>query len=221
VASVSPLQHRPAPSPPQGAANATGRVGRRNVPLLGVGVVLVVVGALGSAALRSTAAERVPVLVVARPVTAGSVVTDADLRETELSPAPGVATVPAAERKKIVGRRAAAPLAEGTVLAESQLASGARLASGEALVPLSLARGRVPAEVGPGDRVAVMVSGATTPQGEGSAGSGVLAEGRVLSVRPDASDATVVSLVVDEKAAAVVMAAAGGGGIGLVLLAAE
>ena len=221
MASVSPLQHRPAPSAPQGASTATGRAGRRNVPLLGVGVVLVVVGALGAAALRSKAGERIPVLVVARPVTAGSVITDADLREAELSPVSGVATVLAAERENIVGRRAAAPLSEGTVLSESQLASGARLASGEALVPLSLARGRVPVEVGPGDRVAVMVSGATTAQIEGSSGSGVLAEGRVLSVRSDAADATVVSLVVDEKAAAVVMAAAGGGGIGLVLLAAE
>lgn len=222
MASVSPLQQRPVQSSAQAPTPASGRVRGRNMPLVGVGVVLVVVGALASAALRSSAAERIPVLVVARPVLAGAVVTDADLREVELSPVAGVATVPASERGQIVGRRAAAPLSEGTVLSEGQLASGARLAAGEALVPLSLAHGRVPAEVGPGDRVAVMAAGAmgALPD-DGSAGSGVLAEGRVLSVRADATDATVVSLVVAEESAAVVMSAAGTGGVGLVLLAAE
>jgi len=218
VASVSPLQQRPTPV----AAEPSRRAPRRNMPLLGVGIVLVVVGALASAALRSGAAERIPVLVVARPVSAGAVITEADLREVELSPAPGVATVPASQRSEIVGRRAALPLSEGMVLSDGALASGMRLAEGEAVVPLSLAQGRVPAEVGPGDRVAVMIAGSTTPGSDGSGeGPAALAEGRVLSVRSDATDATVVSLVVDQDSAATVMSAAGAGAVGLVLLAGE
>jgi hypothetical protein len=190
------------------------------MPLLGLGVILVVIGALASAALRSGAAQRMPVLAVARPVAAGAVVGEADLREVELSPTPGIATIAASKRGTVVGRRAAAPLASGMILSESLLAAGARLEVGEALVPLALANGKVPVEVGPGDRVAVMAASGFTPASDGSV-SGVLAEGRVLSITPNANDVTVVSLVVAESAAANVMAAAGKGTAGLVLLAAK
>jgi hypothetical protein len=162
----------------------------------------------------------VPVLVVTRPVAAGAVVSEADLRDVELSPAPGVATVAASKRAAIVGRRAAAPLAAGMVLSESLLASGTNLETGEALVPLALANGRFPVEVGPGDRVAVMATAALTPALDGSV-SGVLAQGRVLSITPNPNDVTVVSLVVAEGTAANVMAAATKGTAGLVLLAAK
>jgi hypothetical protein len=218
VASVSPLRHRPAgPAPSPSLARPAAR---RNTPLLAVGVVLVVIGALASAALRSGAAQRVPVLVVARPVMAGAVVTDADLREVDLSPAQGVTTVPASRRDDVIGRRAGSPLTPGMILSESLLASGAKLQSGEAVVPLALTAGRVPVEVGPGDRVAVMVSGSPTGTVDGAAPN-VLAEGRVLSISPNVNDATVVSLVVEEASAADVMAAAGKGAAGLVLLAAK
>jgi hypothetical protein len=66
-----------------------------------------------------------------------------------------------------------------------------------------------------------MTAGASATVGDGSAGSGVLAKGRVLSVRSDAADTTVVSLVVSEESAALLMSAAGTGGVGLVLLAGE
>lgn len=224
MASVAPLRHRPTDSVPAPALSR--RAARRNTPLVGVGVVLVVIGALASAALRSGAAQRIPVLVVARPVAAGAVVREADLREVELSPAAGVATVPASRRGTVVGRRAAAPLAAGMVLSDGLLASGAKLEAGEALVPLALPAGRVPVEVGPGDRVAVMASGASLGAQaslgvQDSASPGLLAEGRVLSITANANDATVVSLVVPEGSAAGVMAAAAKNTVGLVLLAAK
>lgn len=218
MASVAPLRHRSTDPPP--TPTSPRRTGRRNTPLVGVGVVLVVVGALTSAALRSGAAQRIPVLVIARPVAAGAVVRDADLREVELSPAAGVATVSASRRGTVVGRRAAAPLVAGMVLSDGLLAPGTKLEAGEALVPLALSAGRVPVEVGPGDRVAVMASGATLGAQDG-AGLGVLAEGRVLSITANASDANVVSLVVPEGSAAAVMAAAAKNTVGLVLLAAK
>ena len=218
MVSVAPLRHRATDAPLAPALPR--RAARRNSPLVGVGVVLVVIGALASAALRSGAAQRIPVLVVAQPVAPGAVVRDADLREVELSPAPGVVTVPASRRGTVVGRRAAAPLAAGMVLSDGLLASGAKLEPGEALVPLALPAGRVPVEVGPGDRVAVVASGATIG-GQDGMSPGVLAEGRVLSVTANANDATVVSLVVSEGSAADVMAAAAKNTVGLVLLGAK
>jgi hypothetical protein len=106
------------------------------------------------------------------------------------------------------------------VLSDALLARGAKLEAGEAVVPLSLGTGRVPVEVGPGDRVAVMAAGAPTAASDGS-GGGVLAEGRILSISANSNDATVVSLVVVEGSAAAVMAAAARGGVGLVLLGAK
>lgn len=201
-------------------------------PLLGVGVVVVVLCALGFASVYSGAAQRTLVLAVARDVAPGEVISDADLRDIELSAGAGIKAVPASERKAVVGQRAAVALAPGSLLARSQLASSPRLAAGEALVPVALPAGRFPSELGPGDRVAVVATapggsalfdGAQQPLAQDSGSSGaspVLVQAKVLSVRTETAPTrgALISLVVDDKSAPAVLAASAAGRVGLLLV---
>jgi hypothetical protein len=193
----------------------------------------VVLCALGFASVYSGAAQRTLVLAVARDVAPGEVISDADLRDIELSAGAGIKAVPASERKAVVGQRAAVALAPGSLLAHSQLASSPRLAAGEALVPVALPAGRFPSELGPGDKVAVVATapggsalfdGAQQPlaaQDSGSSGaSPVLVQAKVLSVRIETAPTrgALISLVVDDKSAPAVLAASAAGRVGLLLV---
>lgn len=205
-------------------------------PLLGVGVVVVVLCALGFASVYSGAAKRTLVLAVAQDVAPGEAISDADLRDVEFSAGPGLNAIPASERQTVVGQRAAVALAPGSLLARSQLAAGPRLAAGEALVPVALPAGRYPPELGPGDTVAVVATapggsalfdGAQQPgvaQDASSSGpSPVLVRAKVLSVRAETAPTrgSLVSLVVDDKSAPTVLAASAAGRVGLLLVGSE
>lgn len=225
---------RPA-SPPRFTSTAAqpplGRKASRS--LLGIGVVVVVLCALGFASVYSGAAERTLVLALAKDVAPGEPISDADLRDVELSAGPGIQAIAASERKTVVGQRAAVALAPGSLLARSQLASGPKLAAGEALVPVALPAGRFPPELGPGDTVAVV---ATAPGGSalfdagqqplgaqdasGSGNSPVLVQAKVLSVREETAPTrgALISLVVDDKSAPAVLTASAAGRVGLLLV---
>src|SRR3954468_4164761 len=76
--------------------------GRRRPGLLAAGLMLAALGGLGSVWLVNSAAHRVPVLVVARPVSAGATLTDADLARTDVSVDADVHTVPAQEASQVI-----------------------------------------------------------------------------------------------------------------------
>lgn len=225
---------RPAPSPRSTALPVRPAVRRTaSRPLLGVGVVVVVLCALLFASLYSGAAERTLVLGVAKDVAPGQVVGDGDLRDVEISAGPGIKMVPASERKSVVGQRAAVALAPGSLLARSQLATGPRLAPGEALVPVALPAGRFPPELGPGDTVAVVAtagasgaafdaqpSPAASQEANAQAATPVLVQAKVLSVREETAPTrgALISLVVSNATAPAVLAASAAGRVGLLLV---
>jgi Flp pilus assembly protein CpaB len=84
---------------------------------------------LGTLAIVQQAGQRTPVLVIARSVQAGQVISAADVRVAELGVAPGVASLAATARGRVVGRRAAVPLEEGQVLSPAVVADGPALDS--------------------------------------------------------------------------------------------
>jgi hypothetical protein len=229
---------RPAPSPARTSAPLPPAVRRKaSRPLLGIGVVVVVICALLFASLYSGAAERTLVLGVAKDVAPGQVIGDGDLRDVEISAGPGIKMVPAAERKTVVGQRAAVALAPGSLLARSQLATGPRLAPGEALVPVALPAGRFPPELGSGDTVAVVATagGSAAPfdaaqqssfapqDGSAPAGAPVLVRAKVLSVRQETAPtrSALISLVVSNAMAPAILAASAAGRVGLLLVGSE
>jgi Flp pilus assembly protein CpaB len=143
-----------------------------------IGLALLLAGVLGTVAVVQRAGQRVPVLVVAREVPAGQVVGDQDVRVAELALAPGVATLGAGDRGRVVGRVASVPLAAGQVLTPAAIVdAGPALGPGRvAVAPEHAAAGLLRA----GDRVAVVASG-TPDQPDVRAGV-VLSSVPVLSV---------------------------------------
>lgn len=207
---------------PEGHGGGVAR--RRQVRWIVAGVLLVVGSALVFATVWARAGSGTRVLVLARSVDAGHVLTSSDLREVRVSSGDGVATVPASSEGGVVGRTVAVPLAEGSLLNPSALGSGRALHSGEAVVGLALKPGMFPPGVAAGDHVRVVdttpasgTSGATRGAAGGAMGVVLAIEGN--SAAGDGS--AVVSLRLDDGAADSVAQLASAGHASLVLVPAE
>lgn len=206
---------------------------RRQLPVVVVGVLLVVGCALAFADASLRTGGGTEVLVVARPVAAGQVVTPADLRAVHLSARGALSTVPAGDEQSVVGRPAAEPLAAGAVLTQADVGSGSAVGAGSDVVAVALKPGAYPPDLAPGDRVQVVPvsssSGAASP-GTGS-GAGSLGGSQtvgpvsvtVLAVQqPSATSGSpaVLSLEVARSDAASVASLAAAGEVALVQIGA-
>jgi hypothetical protein len=192
---------------------------RRNPVHIVAGALLVVVLALAFMWIQLRSDQTVAVLVMARPVPAGHIITSPDLRVATVVPDAGVRLVAASQADTVVGRTAAVPLVAGALLSPDQVGPAAWPAAGEAVVALPLKPGRIPAGIAPGARVRVLTVAST----EGSTGTsaaggqaGVVATVvEVSREQVDASGTVVVSLLLRAADAGV---AAAGGDATLVLL---
>ena len=196
---------------------------QRSVPLAVVGVLLCFLGALVFGALHLRLDHRVAVLAVARPVTAGEVIHDADLRVVRVSTG-DLATVSADDRSTVVGHVAAVSLAPGSLVVRSELGSSSSLQAGQAVVGVAVKAGQLPGVLRPGDRVLVIDTGGSTATGSSasaptsSAGSRVEGTVTAVSEPPDSPGVTVVSLTVDATDAPAIATAAAAGHVSLVLV---
>jgi hypothetical protein len=193
--------------------------------LFGVGAV--VAGALVFLVLYSSMNDRRAVLVVARSVPAGQLISGADLAVVRVSPSDGVATMAASSAPDVVGKTAAVGLVPGALLAPSQVGAVSTLQADQAVVGVALKPGQAPPSLRPGARVEVVDTVAGTA-GE-PARPVVLSTTAVVScaVKEGASTCgtassttgiTVVSLTLPVGEAPVVTAAASDGGLSLVVL---
>ncbi|MDQ1364114.1 MAG: hypothetical protein QOF20_1325 [Acidimicrobiaceae bacterium] len=213
---------RPVTSVPEAAHDGFGPPPRprpaRNVAGILLGVVLVAFCAAGVAAFTASLGHRRSVLVVVRPVNAGSVIRDADLGEARLAPDPALRTVAASGRGRIVGRIASVNLVPGTLLAEAELATGPQVDAAHAIVGLALKAGQFPTSVRPLDSVSVVE---TSPASSlGPADATVLVDNAQVTESAAAADGqtTIVSVLVPRNIAPTVAGAAAHGQISLVLL---
>ena len=168
--------------------------------------VLAVVGLAllgGAVSIFETLVPRAPhtqsVLVAARPIRAGAVIRGADLAVADLASAQ-VSAVPITERDGVVGHTAAFDVAPGQPLVAADVGAAPGPAPGEAVIGLSLAAGRLPDSLAPGNVVIVVATAGRPAAGasatSGAGGSAELARGRVFAVgrSPDGTR-TDVSLV--------------------------
>jgi flagella basal body P-ring formation protein FlgA len=175
----------------------------RSLPLAVVAIACMVVSILAFVGFQLAASDSVPVLAVARPVSAGTVISEGDLRVVQVSPDPGLSTVGLSDRDQIVGRTAAVDLLEGSLLTSSAVGEPAVISAGEALVGVEVAAAAAPlGAIRVGDTVRVIE---VEPAEGTNGGSGtVIADGRVLRVSAGGSSAaatTQLSLVVPEDKA--------------------
>lgn len=185
-----------------------------------IGLLLVLAGVLGTAGVVRRTGARTPVLVVARPVAAGTPIEATDLRVAEIGLAPGVAAVPVGERDRVVGKVPTAALATGQVLSPDLLVDTPALEAGEVAVSVGIAPDHaVGGALHPGDRVKVL---ATSNVGRPDAKTVVLFPAlRVLAVSSgmSAGDTKLtVTLAVRSEDAALLAQAQAGGALDLALV---
>lgn len=223
----------PAPAPAQPGAG--GGVVRPEVPIsdppaprgrrrsfMIAGCVMVLVGAVGVAGLLNAASDRTDVLALARNVPVGQEITSGDLKVVALPEDPALKPVPAGDKGKVVGRRAAVGLSAGSLLVQGQVADGNALRAAEALVAVEVKRGAAPIEaLTPGDTVRIVstpdpAASVTKPQSAGPDQT----TGRVVKVgQADLNGSTVVHVAVPDTDAATVASRAAAGKVALVLAA--
>jgi len=211
------------PAGPQSPGQVPRRPRRRSVPLAAGGVVLVVVCALVFAEGFLRAGDRQPVLALAQPVTAGQVITSADLETVRVSAAGPVSLVPASRQAEVAGSTAAVSMPAGSLLAGSDIGTPPPV-KGQVRLGVAVKAGAYPPDLAAGQDVDVLATPASatsgSSSGSGSAGAALpVGEAVVLSVSPASaaggSGDTVVELQVSRDAMPQVAAANAAGQIAL------
>jgi SAF domain len=208
---------RTVPGVPSAGRGESGWRRRRELPYLMRGMGLVVVGALAVVLMVMHLGGRVTVLVVARDVPAGQLLSAADVRSTSLFDGSGLAMVPADQIESVLGRPAVVPLHAGRLLAPDDVGPLAWPPAGQTVVAIAVKPGAYPPDLAPGMRVLIAIAPApaANPGAEGTAGLpgpvDALAgapSGVVLAARRDDADQgqEVVSLLLTRSAAGQVVA---------------
>jgi SAF domain len=205
-----------------GSANVPLRTRRRSVPLAAAGVLLVAGCALAFAIAWLRAGDRTPVLALSHSVSAGQVITAADLTVVRVSAEGPVTLVPASQEAAVAGHTAATTLSVGSLITTSDIGTPS-MSAGQAMLGVAVKPGQFPPDLAAGDTVDVLATPASSATG-GSSGAGSSAQaalpvGRavVVSVSPQQNTpgAMVVELQVSQDAMPQVAAAATTGQIDL------
>jgi len=186
-----------------------------------VGVAIVVVFALLGLLVFAASGRHRAVLVLARTVPAGAVLTAGDLRVEQLSGAVSTAALPASAEASLLGERATTTLLAGSTLVAGAAARTPLVAPGETVVAVALGTS-VPAPTGmtTGSTVSVVALGASNSGAHLPSPGSLLATGTVVGIdatTTSAATSEVVSLAVPANQAPLVALAAANGGVGLVL----
>lgn len=167
-----------------------------------VGVLLVLGCALAFTDASVHLGSREEVLVVAQPVSAGQLLTSADLRAARVSTGSGIQVVAVSEEASVLDRRVAVPLVAGAVLTTSEVGAAPPVGSGSDVVAVGLKAGAYPPDLAAGDRVQVVPVASGSGGGSANAtsatsGSPVGATVLAVGTAPAESDSpTVFSLQV-------------------------
>jgi hypothetical protein len=186
--------------------DAPGTRHRRSVPRLLGGALLVVLGAVAFGVVGLRVDPGVDVIAMARPVTAGTQLSDADLRVVHIVPDQSLRVVRASERSSVVGSTAAVPLAAGALLTSDQLGTVTDPPPGQSVIAVGVKTGRAPSGLAPGASVLVVV----VTQGGSAADTPPQAPAVVRAVDlTDSSGVTVVSLQMSAESAVRIASATG------------
>lgn len=135
---------------------------RRRSHLLGV-LVLLIVGALGTAFIVQQLQTQNRVVQVRADIPRGAVIKPTDLAEVTVGSVQGISTVPADQLQSLTGQRAHIDLAKGSLLPAGGVGPVPVPAPGQSLVGIRLDQGRmVIGDVTPGSRLRLVI---TAPQG--------------------------------------------------------
>ncbi|MFF4282885.1 SAF domain-containing protein [Streptomyces kronopolitis] len=210
------------------ASSATGvSVGlqrrRRQPAMAALASAVIAAGGLVGFLAYSQTGHRTAVLAVSRSVSAGDVIGEADLSEVSVSLDPALKAYPAADRSKVVGKRAAVSLLPGAMLSRGQVSTRTLVGADEALVGIGLKAGQLPAtRLSAGDRVQVVSTppdGATEQSSKGDQARPHTIAARVVRVGPreQATGDVVVDVAVQAVDGPALASRAAGGNVALVV----
>ena len=213
-----------------GPVSAPRVVGQRRIRAghLGLAVALIAVGGLLAAFAFYAATRTGDYLAVAKPVSAGATITDADLVSVQVNSAVGLSPVSASKRAQVIGKRAKVSLVPGTLLTEEQLTDTELVGPGQQQVGIGLKPERMPArKLSPGDKVQLVATADPNASATDSASTNndtaptsiERYPGTVVDSSPqtDTDSTTVVYVAVDGGDAPRIVALAAAGRIGIVL----
>ncbi|WP_170231548.1 SAF domain-containing protein [Pseudonocardia kunmingensis] len=175
-------------------------------------MVLAVVGALLGVYAYRGAVSREGVVAVARPLPFGAVIQLTDLREVQLPPDTGLATVAWRDVNSVIGSFTATDLHVGQTLTPESVTSQRSPAPGQAVVGLSVDAGQVPATpLAPRDDVLVIVGSGSPPRRASvvHAGEVDVSGRRSIDVLVPQADAEELALASMENRVAIVLVGRG------------
>lgn len=186
---------------------------RFHTPTVLAGVLLVTGCALGFGVVAQQLTDDRAVLVLARPVARGAVLSDADLAVAQLPADTTIRVLPADDRQRLLGRTLLTSLPAGSLVTGDLVAAGAvDLGPTSRTVGLLLEPGGYPtSSLAPGDTVSVI---------DATGGGTVLDDTAVVlsaEAAVDGAATRLVSIVVDAGSAAPIAAAAAEDRVRLVL----
>lgn len=145
-------QHDETPEPPRRSEGVQLRA-RRSPRLIALGVLAVVLGALGAVALFTSTNDRVAVVAMATDIGRGETVEQGSLTTVEVPAALAAGALAPAEADALVGQRALSDLPQGSFPRPDHVGVAA-LPDDEALIGLRLPLGRLPiTTMSPGTQV--------------------------------------------------------------------
>jgi SAF domain len=195
---------------------------QRRMPWIALGLLLVFGSGLAFAAWSRASSARVAVLVAARDVDAGEVITADAVRTDDVAAGPGVAVVTPAQRSLLIGKVARGPIASGTLMARAMVSETDVVSVGQAVVGAVLAPGAYPtAALRAGDQVELVASAS---ENDPDASAGSLGPATVWAITDtgaaDGSRSRFISLLVAADRATAVTNAASRDQLRLVLVGA-
>ncbi|MDQ6782945.1 MAG: SAF domain-containing protein [Actinomycetota bacterium] len=192
----------------------------RNLPGAFLGILLVVVCSLAVATLASSNGQRTQVLIVVKPIAAGTPIQAGSLRSAGVAADGIVRGIRASQAATVIGRIAADNLVPGTLLVGAELATGPRVAKGRTIVGLALKPGFLPGGLSSQDTVTVVDTPASSATSSANTAGAILASNAVVysvGAAPD-GQASLVSVEVPAANAAAVAEANAQGSVSLVLV---
>lgn len=122
--------------------------------LLGLAVLLIALGGLGSAFAVTSVRATGSYLAVARDVSVGAVLSADDLVTVQVAGGQAIKPVPASQLDQVVGLRAAVALVPGSLLTPAQLTNEPMIGPDQQQIALGLRADQVPArQLNPGDKL--------------------------------------------------------------------
>lgn len=194
---------------------------RRSPAMVSIGIVLVVLGALGAWRFVGVAASGThPYLAVFKPVPVGAKVTADDLQVVRITSAAGLNPIPADQEHLVLGKYARVELIAGSLLTADELTDSASPGSGQALVGLQLKPSQRPSrDLRAGDQLTLIETPDPSAPSSDADQTPVTWTATVLDVARRADDGSqVIDVVVDAGDASAVATMGNAGRIVAVLV---